>query len=222
MIEWLKVEFHCHTICSADSLAAPEALIAAARRRRIDRLVITDHNTLGGALRMKEIDPQRIIVGEEIVTTKGELLAFFVHEEVPARLDPRDTIDRLRSQGAFISVSHPFDYHRKGWQPDDLMEIAPLVDAIEVFNARCLKPAFNVLAGEFARKVDLPGTVGSDAHTICELGRATMRLPYFDDADSLRRVIRQGQPAVRLSSPWVHFSSTYAKLYKQILKPGAA
>jgi predicted metal-dependent phosphoesterase TrpH len=50
----------------------------------------------------------------------------------------------LKEQGAFISVSHPFDELRKGgWKEADLLEIIPHVDAIEVFNSRCMDPRFN-------------------------------------------------------------------------------
>ncbi len=110
-----RVEFHCHSRYSPDSLSSARGLIDAARDRGIDRLVITDHNTIRGALAAKALDPERIIVGEEILTQRGELLAAFVSEEVPAMLDPQEAIQRLRQQGAFISVSHPFDRARSGW-----------------------------------------------------------------------------------------------------------
>src|SRR5574341_256822 len=140
----LRVEFHCHTIYSRDSLTRPEGLLAACRRKGIDRVVITDHNTIAGALLCQQIDPQRFIVGEEILTQAGELLAAYVQEEVPPGLEPKEAIRRLRDQGAFISVSHPFDTMRKGhWSLELLLEIAPLVDAIETFNARCYLPVYN-------------------------------------------------------------------------------
>src|SRR5215213_1595047 len=108
------VEFHCHTNASKDSLTQPSELIAAAHRRGIDRLIITDHNTTAGARAAQALDPELIIVGEEIMTTHGEILASFVSEELPAGLSPLETIRRLREQGAFISVSHPFDRFRSG------------------------------------------------------------------------------------------------------------
>jgi len=73
----------------------------------------------------------------------------------------------------------------------------------------------NRQAAEFARLHQLAGTAGSDAHTLGELGRATLLLPPFSSADELRQVIRQGQVQARLSPPWVHLSSTYAKLVKR-------
>ena len=77
----LRVEFHCHTRFSKDSLAKPEALLVTCRKKGIDRLVISDHNTTAGARYAQRLDPERVIVGEEIMTQAGELLAFFVEEE---------------------------------------------------------------------------------------------------------------------------------------------
>jgi predicted metal-dependent phosphoesterase TrpH len=211
----LRVEFHCHSLYSKDSLNSIDGLLRRIDRLGIDRLAITDHNTIQGALAAKKIAPNRIIVGEEIKTQKGEFLAFFVQEEVPRGLSPLGTIARLRDQGAFISVSHPFDLQRAGWELPDLIEITPLVDAIEVFNSRCLEGRLNDLAMQYARENDLAGTTGSDAHMLREVGRATMDLPDFEDADGLRRVIRQGSMNVKLSPFWVHFGSTYARIYKQ-------
>ncbi len=148
------------------------------------------------------------------MTAQGELLAAFVTERVPPWLTPLEAIRRLREQGAFISVSHPFDAHR-GWKLADLLDILPLVDAIETFNARCMNPVYNVRAREFAREHGIAGTVGSDAHTAWELGRATLTVEKFEGSDDLRRVIRQGAENVRLSSPFIHLTSRYATLVKE-------
>lgn len=208
-MDTLRVEFHCHTAYSKDSLVAPVRLVDVARRKGLDRLIITDHNTIRGALVAQQIDPELVIVGEEILTTRGELLAAFVSEEIPARLEPLETIHRLKDQGAFISVSHPFDATR-GWELPDLLDILPHIDAIETFNSRCIEPRYNTVAQKFAQEHNIPGTVGSDAHTLRELGRATLTVERFTGAEELRKVIRSGTPSVQLSSPLIHFSSRYA------------
>ena len=216
----LRVEFHCHTIYSKDSLVRVENLLETCQKKGIDRIVITDHNTTSGAFQAQKIDPQRVIIGEEILTQKGELLAAFMQEEIPAGLPPLETITRLRDQGAYISVSHPFDRLRSGhWQLEDLLEITPLVDAIEIFNARCMSPDFNSQAVEFAREHQLAGTVGSDAHSAFEIGRAAMLLPDFHDANSFKEAIPKAQFETRLSSPLVRFTSRYAVMYKMIFNP---
>ncbi len=212
----LHVEFHCHTIVSADGLTTPKKLVDTCRRKNLDRVVVTDHNTIAGALAAYALDPERVIVGEEIMTTRGEILAAYVTEAIPRGLTPQETIRRLREQGAFISVSHPFDSWRSGaWKVEDLLEIVPLVDAIEVFNARCLHLEENSQAQEFARQHHLPGTAGSDAHTAFELGAAYVTLPQFDGPDELRKVIGQGEVHGRLLPFWVHFASSYARLRKK-------
>lgn len=213
----LTVEFHCHTRYSKDSLVHPADLVDACRRKGIDRVVITDHNEISGALEAQRIDPQHVIVGEEVMTTQGELLAAFVQERLPPGLPPDEAIARLRVQGAFISVSHPFDAIRKGsWQAKDLLAILPLVDAIEVFNARCLSSGANRQAIDFARQHQLPGTVGSDAHTLRELGRAVLILQEFHNAESLRSVLPQADSRTFLSSPLIHITSRWAAWYKKL------
>ena len=213
----LLVEFHCHTNASKDSLTRPEELTAAARAKGIDRLIITDHNTIAGARLAQQIDPNLVIVGEEILTTRGEILAAFVTEEIPAGLTPQETIRRLKEQGAFISVSHPFDRMREGgWAEEDLLEILPLVDAIEVYNSRCMLPQFNREAKRFAEKHNLPSTVGSDAHAAFELGRSLLLLEQFEGPEGMRKVIRNANFETRWSPPWFHLSSRYATIRKKI------
>ena len=213
----LRVEFHCHTSYSRDCLLSPRDLLASCTRAGIDRVVITDHNGIEGALVAHELEPERVIVGEEIMTTQGELLAAFVHTRVAPHLSPQETIARLRDQGAFISVAHPFDRWRKGsWAERDLTTIVPLVDAIEVYNSRCMRAADNRSALEFSRRLNLPATVGSDAHTAWELGRSVLLLPPFESADGLRAVIREARQQTRSSPPWIHLASRYARWRKKI------
>ncbi|MFN8403567.1 MAG: PHP-associated domain-containing protein [Anaerolineales bacterium] len=213
----LRVEFHCHTIASKDSLTRPRELVEACRRKGIDRVVVTDHNTIAGARAAQALDPELIIVGEEILTTRGEILAAFVTEEIPAGLTPQETIRRLKDQGAFISVSHPFDEFREGgWAEDDLLEILTHVDAIEVYNSRCLYPRFNRAAKQFAEEHNIAGTVGSDAHAAFEVGRSLMRLEQFEGPEGMRKVIRNARFETRWSPPWFHLVSRFAVIRKRL------
>ncbi len=215
----LKLEFHCHTNASKDSLTKPADLVKTARRKGLDRLVITDHNSIQGALAAQKLDPELVIVGEEIMTTRGEILAAYVQEEIPAGLTPHETIQALKEQHAFISVSHPFDRWRKGaWEEKDLLDIIHQVDAIEIFNSRCMNPMFNARAKAFAEKYHLAGTVGSDAHAAFEVGRSVLLLDPFEGPEEMRNVIRRAKYQTRLSSWWVHVVSRYASKRNKELK----
>jgi hypothetical protein len=212
----IRVEFHCHSIFSHDSLVSIDGLYSASKDKQIDRVIITDHNRIDGALMAHNIFPDIFIVGEEVMTTEGEILAAFVKEVVPKGLTPTETINKLRDQGAFIWVPHPFDKSRSGsWDLDELKKIAPLVDAIEVFNSRCIKNDYNRLAENFAKKYSLQEIVGSDAHSTYELGRSTLFLPDFNDAHELRESLTDASQDVHLTPFWVHFISTWAKLKKK-------
>lgn len=211
----IRVELHAHTHHSEDSLMLPEKMLAVCAQRGIDKLAITDHNRISGALAAAAIAPERVIVGEEIKTTKGELLAFFVRETVPAGLEPNEAIQQLRAQGAFISVSHPLDSVRSGaWEKADLLEILPLVDALEVFNARGLLRQADRQVERLAQESGLLATAGSDAHSYLELGRSGMRLPAFRDAAEFRPALASAQVIRRRSSYFVHLLSRYASLRK--------
>lgn len=213
----LRVEMHCHTCYSPDSLLRPADLLARARARGLDRVAITDHNTIEGALHAQRIDPPLVVVGEEILTTKGELLAYYLTEGVPTDLEPLVAIERLRQQGAIISVSHPFDHARSGaWRPADLEAILPHVDALEVFNARAISPASNRRAGGLAARARLLCTAGSDAHAYPEVGRVVMALPDFWDAESMRRALREAEILGRRSPSLVHLYSRYASWRKHL------
>lgn len=215
----LTIELHAHTEYSEDCLMRPADIVRTCGRAGIDRLAVTDHNAIAGARAVQALAPELVIVGEEIMTTQGELLAYFVREEVPSGLSPAETIARLRAQGCAISVSHPFDRLRKGaWQPADLAAIAPLVDAIEVFNARCIYPEDNARALAFAREHGKLGTVGSDAHSHRELGRAVALVPSAGSPAELLAGLGAAQRRTRLSSPAIHFTSRFAKTWKRLAR----
>jgi predicted metal-dependent phosphoesterase TrpH len=204
-----KVDLHMHTCVSKDGVLHPADVIKIARRKGLDRVCITDHNRIEGALLAKQIDPEFVIVGEEILTTHGEILAFFVSEWVPPRLSHQETIDQLEAQGAVISVSHPFDRHRnRPWTEELLETILPRIDAIESFNARAIHAEDNEKARAFAAAHNLPTTAGSDAHTGMEIGAAYLEMPSFTTAQEFRAGLPQATVHGQLSPAWVHLFSS--------------
>jgi len=208
----MRLDLHCHTRYSGDSLTTLDQLLQRMDRRGLDMVAITDHNTLAGALDFCAWAPDRFIAGEEIKTQRGELLALFLEEAVPPGLSLPETISRVRAQGGLVGVSHPLDRLRSGaLGREALDEIHGELDFVEVFNARMTFPADNRLAQELAAGWGLPGSAGSDAHAPFEVGRAYVEMPAFDDPASFLDSLAQGQIQGRLSSPLVHLASTYAK-----------
>lgn len=215
----LRVELHCHTCASKDSLVKPERLLQHCEKIGIDRIAITDHNAIDAARTAKVLAPEMVIVGEEIQTKQGELIGYFMSEWVPPGLTPQDTIERLRDQGAVITVPHPFDRMRgPQWTEEQLQLIVPYIDAIETFNARCLNNQPNLQARAFAKGYRLLETVGSDAHSLWEVGRASLRLPDFNSPQEFKAALKDAEPLTRLSPAFVHLLSRYAVFRKRISK----
>jgi len=213
-----KVDLHSHTIYSKDCLTQTAKLLEKARKLGLDRIAITEHNRLDGALAAKALDPELVIVGEEIKTTHGEIIAYFVQEEVPAGLSPQETVDRLHEQGAVISIPHPLDsLRRSAMGLDNVLTIIDQVDALEGLNARCVRPEDNDAAIALAQKHGKLLTAGSDAHTTYEVGRCYLTMPPFEDNPASFLAALQGAKPIGEVSPfWPHFVSTYAKWHKRI------
>jgi predicted metal-dependent phosphoesterase TrpH len=148
--------------------------VRAAAARGLTHLVVTDHDRIDGALRARDAAPDglTVIVGEEIRTRDGDLIAAFLESPVAPGSGAADTIAAVRAQGGLVGIPHPFDRFRGSLLRDARMEtLAPLVDWVETHNAR-LVGAGNERAATFARDHDLPGVAVSDAHTIVEVGVA--------------------------------------------------
>ena len=215
MEKMIKVDFHVHSIASKDSLSKGEKLLARAKELGLGKLILTDHNTTAGAVELQKEYPDFVIVGEEILTIKGEILAVFVKEELPKGIEPLEAFRRLRDQGAFISLSHPYAYMRHGWTEDEMEEYLPWLDAIEIANARNL-PEMNRSAARFAADHGLCGTAGSDAHGVPELGAMGLELPDFRTADELREAVRSAKVFGKESPLGVRFYSRGAALLKTL------
>ena len=171
------VDLHCHTARSFDSLSDPVKVARAAAERGITHLAITDHDRIDGALEARDRAPAglTVIVGEEVRTADGDIVALWIDEAVPPGLSAAETIDRIHAQGGLAGVPHPFDRFRGSAARDGearLAPIAPLLDYMEAFNARVPYGGANERAAAFAREHGIPGVAVSDAHTIMEVGVA--------------------------------------------------
>jgi predicted metal-dependent phosphoesterase TrpH len=212
----MRIDLHCHTCYSRDSLTSLDALLRSMDRRGLDMVAITDHNTIAGALDFAARAASRFLVGQEINTTRGELLAFFLQEEVPPGLSPRETISQIHAQGGLAGASHPLDRVRgEAMGRKVLEEIHTQLDFVEALNARVTYASDNDQARDLAVRWGLPASAGSDAHAPAEVGRAYVEMAPFDGPRAFLDSLANGQIGGKLSSPLVHFYSTYAKWRKR-------
>lgn len=224
----IKADLHVHSCYSPDCCIPLEVIVQRCCRLGLNCLALSDHNTIQGALKLKEIAPFYVIVAEEIMTNTGELMGLFLTEEIPAGLSAEETIIRIKEQGGLVNIPHPFgrwplDNYKKLTSP----EIMEQLDMIEVFNARTPLPNSSRKARELARKYRLPGGAGSDAHTASEIGRCYVEMPEFSGTADFLQSLSRGKINGHKSSPIVHLATTWAKVRKKqsmyhntVLDPG--
>ena len=135
-----KIEFHVHTKYSKDSRSELPRLVEDCLAKKIDVLVVTDHNEIEGAVRLKAIAPFQVIIGEEILTNKGEIVGLFLKDRIPPGLSPDKTISLIKKQGGLVYLPHPYDsFTRKtAVEAEVLTAVARKVDMIEVHNGRTI------------------------------------------------------------------------------------
>jgi predicted metal-dependent phosphoesterase TrpH len=168
------IDLHCHTSASFDCLARPADIVRAAAARGLTHLVVTDHDRIDGALAAREAAPPglTVIIGEEVKTSEGDLIAAFVERAVAPGMSAIETVAAVREQGGLVGIPHPFDRLRGSSLPGARMSSrASLVDWVEVHNAR-LVGGGNERAAAYAREHGLPGVAVSDAHSTLEVGVA--------------------------------------------------
>jgi predicted metal-dependent phosphoesterase TrpH len=209
----IRVDMHVHTSYSKDGLLSPEKIVVNCQKDGLRALAITDHDTIAGALAVRDLASFPVIIGQEVSTTHGEVMGLFLEREVPKDLAPREAIAQIKEQGGLAGVPHPCDrLRREALGERVLKEIAGELDFVEGFNSRVTLPGDNRRAQELARSRGLPCTAGSDAHSGYELGRAYVEMPLFDGKEGFLESLAHGHLVGRLSPFWVHALSVYARL----------
>lgn len=217
----LKADLHIHSEYSMDCSTPLDKIVRRCQELGINCIAIADHGTAEGALKMQKLAPFRVIVAEEILTTQGEIMGMFLKETIPSGLTPQETVKRIRAQGGLVNVPHPFETIRgsslKDWVID---EIAADIDLMEVLNSRSPFPANTEKARAFAEKRGIPGSAGSDAHSIYEIGNAYVEIPEFKDKDEFLKSLVQGKTHGHRSGMFVHLFSSWAKVKAKFLRRG--
>ncbi len=173
----LKMDLHLHTTFSRrDGRIKPSELIQLAKEKDLNVLGITDHGTTRGAkevcrLAKKHAPDLIIFIGQEVKTNQGEIIVLGLDFDIKQKQDILKTCTIAKKHGGFIILPHPYDFTRKHFGRH-MKDIIKHIDAVEIFNSRCIFNYSNKKAMEFARKNNLPMLAGSDAHLKEEVGNS--------------------------------------------------
>ncbi len=176
-----KFDLHIHSGYSKDSRMEVKKIIEIAKSRGLSGIAITDHNSVEGGFHGRKIegDDFTVIQGEEVLTSRGEVLCLFLNDEIKTR-EFYEVVDEVHSQDGLCIAPHPFDFFRIN-RLKGIEKLYKNLDGIEVFNARCVFESCNIKALEFALEKKMFMTGGSDAHTYGEIGSAGVAVKDIED-----------------------------------------
>jgi len=146
-------------------------LLKSAKKKGLNGIAITDHNCITGALKVKNMNKDKnfeVIVGEEVSTDCGHLLAYNINQEIKLRAII-EVIEEIKNQGGLAVYAHPFRVISFYNFLKHFSQIQKKLDAIETLNGRSML-FDNILADRYALNHNLTGTGGSDAHFAFEIG----------------------------------------------------
>jgi predicted metal-dependent phosphoesterase TrpH len=202
----VRIDYHAHTCWSYDAETSLEALLARARQARLSRICVTDHDTIEGALALRQIAPPDldVIVGCEFSTDDGSQviglgLSAMIHEKRVLEL-----MRAIREDGGQVLVPHPFRRGSGLFRPEMRRSATfvdralSLTDLVECFNGRDTFDN-NERNHRFAVERGLPSVAGSDAHTPDEIGSVFVeyQAPGEVDGRSARLICFPDRPRRR-------------------------
>lgn len=188
----LKIDLHTHTRYSGDATTTLRQLVRYAKKRGLDGVAVTDHDTIRAALSLIKQKRLLVIPGIEISTLQGHVLALNVTEQIEPRLSLSETVERTHQLGGIAIIAHPATVLKNGLHLKT--SSASNLDAVEVINSAAF-PFFlsTYLSQRLARRVGLPQTAGSDAHHPQEIGNAYTIINADSNKYEIIEAIKNGE-----------------------------
>ncbi len=193
----LKIDLHVHTTHSGDSLTTVVEAIEWARRRNLDGIAITDHNSVDAFRELSKVESDLVVLrGVEIDTREGHLIALGIDELIPSNLPFSETLQLIRQAGGLAVVPHPFDFLRGGVGSKVVRSFVP--DALEVVNSHSLFFGLTRDLGfRLAQELNIPCVGGSDSHVPETIGDSYTVVSCGKRCqDSILNSIREGRTQV--------------------------
>lgn len=197
-----KLDLHTHSVASPDGGLRAADYYHMLEQEGLACIAITDHNTITFAQELQAELGERIIVGEEIMTTAGEIIGLYLKKAVPAGLSLAETVRRITQQDGLVYVPHPFETRRHGLSAEALAGIVGDIAIVEIRNGRAVFQNRSKAAYAWAAEHDLPGAASSDAHGRHGWGKTYSVVAEPPTRDTLVSLLRNaryysGSPGVR-------------------------
>lgn len=193
-----RADLHVHTLAS-DGVSGVEEILAFVEASDLDVVAITDHERVDAGIAAQRIAQARgltteIIVGEEITTRNGHLIALFLTERIKPWGSMKDSVARVHDQGGIAIVAHPLVPYPLCASEGTIRKLLDSADtrhhpdAIEAFNPTTARMRWSRRVPDFVAEVERAAVAASDAHRADLIGSARTRFPGRT-AEDLRAAI---------------------------------
>ncbi len=193
----IKLDLHTHSNASPDGGLSLSQYKKVLNDGLLDIVAVTDHNSIDNALGIKKILGDSIIVGEEIMTTEGEIIGLYLTQPIKPHMTPIDTIQSIKAQGGIVYIPHPFETVRKGLHPQVLEEILDKIDVLEICNGRAFVQDRSKQAVVWARINRIIGAASSDAHGYHGIGNTYTLIAELPTASNITQLLSKGTPIAK-------------------------
>ena len=184
-----RADLHIHTLASDGTTGLDEILHHAVNVAGLDVIAITDHERIDAAFAARAMAlgrglPIEVVVGEEVTTLGGHLLALWIERAGPlaaARSGRRSPA--IHEQGGIAIPAHPlvpyplcaqgFALRRLLADPDPRFH----PDGLETFNPTALGRPGHARVLRFAAEHGLASVGNSDAHAAAAIGTRLHHVP---------------------------------------------
>ena len=189
------IDLHMHEMrYSKDSFLSLEEMAALAKRKGLDGICITDHDSMGLRQYAAEYSKRMefpIFVGIEFYSLQGDIIAFGIDDYPDHRVDAQEFIDYVKERGGVCYAAHPFRNNRRGLE--EHLNCVRGLDGIEVLNGSTLKDACEK-AAVYARELNLIPVGASDCHVPEKVGVYATYFPKeVRNVEELVEVFKEGQ-----------------------------
>ncbi len=191
----LPILRHLTRECYSD----PLEVYHVAKRRGMDLVTITDHDTIEGAMTLAHLPD--FIVGEEVTCEIGPGREIHLgvwdlnekkHEEIAARRrDPEALFAWLAENRVPACINHPFSPLTGRREVSDFHRAFQGIALIEAHNGM-MPPATNEFARVAGLREGLAPVGGSDAHTLAGVAHAFTTVPRAADRHEFLEGLRAG------------------------------
>jgi hypothetical protein len=195
-----KADMHLHSLYSDGTAEVQAILDHVETSTDLDLVAIADHERIDGALRAREIHAAgdysfELVVGEEITTRRGHVLALFLEQQVPALRPITETLERIHEQGGLAIAAHPMAPLTPSLGRRTLLQLhhdpdpRHHLDAIELLNPSAAGRSRQLARLHLnERALHLPAVGNSDAHVLEGIGTAWTWFPGWT-ADHYRAAV---------------------------------